>query len=202
MTDIVIIDYGMGNLRSVTRGLEYAGADVTISSDPAVMSRADAVVLPGVGAFQDAMKNLEPLKADLIELVNTGKALLGICLGMQMLLSQSEEGGINNGLDMVPGKVVRFPESVGKVPHMGWNSLKIKSDHAFFKGIPQQTYVYFVHSYYADCAPEYTLATSDYNLEFAAAVVNRQGNVMGTQFHPEKSGDWGLKMLENFVEMC
>lgn len=202
MTDIVIVDYGMGNLRSVTRGLEYAGADVTVSSYPALMSKADAVVLPGVGAFRDAMKNLGPLAADLIELVNTGMPLLGICLGMQMLLTRSEEGGVHDGLDMVPGNVVRFPDTVGKIPHMGWNSLTVTSEHAFFRGVPQQTFVYFVHSYYADCAPAYTLATSDYHMEFAAAVVNRQGNVMGTQFHPEKSGDWGLKMLENFVGMC
>lgn len=202
MTDIVIIDYGMGNLRSVTRGLEHAGADVTISSDPAVMDRADGVILPGVGAFRDAMKNLEPLKYELIELANTEKPLLGICLGMQMLLTRSEEGGLCDGLDLVPGKVVKFPGSVGKIPHMGWNSLNIKSEYRLFKNIPPETYVYFVHSYYADCAPEYVLATSDYNMEFTAAVINRKGNVMGTQFHPEKSGDPGLTMLKNFVEMC
>ncbi len=202
MTDIVIIDYGLGNLRSVTRGLEHAGADVTISSDPAAMHRADAVVLPGVGAFQDAMQNLASLKSDVLDVAASGKPMLGICLGMQMLLSRSEEGELTDGLDLVPGNVVRFPSSVGKVPHMGWNSLNIKSDHMFFKDIPQGTYVYFVHSYYADCAPEYVLASCEYGIEFAAAVVNQAGNVMGTQFHPEKSGDLGLKMLENFVGMC
>lgn len=202
MTHITIIDYGLGNLRSVTRGLEHAGAQVTISSDPADMDRADGVVLPGVGAFQDAMKNIESLKHDLLELVDTGKPMLGICLGMQMLLSQSEEGGITDGLDLVPGRVVRFPASVGKIPHMGWNSLDIRDSSTLFKGIPQGTHVYFVHSYYVDCAPEYTLASCEYGIEFAAAIVNEQGNVMGTQFHPEKSGDWGLKMLDNFVEMC
>jgi len=202
MTDIVIIDYGLGNLRSVTRGLEHAGANVTISSDPEAMHRADAVVLPGVGAFQDAMQNLAPLKSEVLDVAATGKPMLGICLGMQMLLSQSEEGGQTDGLDLVPGNVVRFPPSVGKVPHMGWNSLNIKSDHTFFKDIPQETYVYFVHSYYADCAPEYVLASCEYGIEFAAAVVNKAGNVMGTQFHPEKSGDLGLQMLENFVGMC
>jgi glutamine amidotransferase len=202
MTDIVIIDYGMGNLRSVTRGLEYAGADVTISSDLTLMTRADGVVLPGVGAFIDAMHNLAPLKTSLMDVVDTGKPLLGICLGMQMLLTQSEEGGLCDGLDMVPGNVVRFPASAGKIPHMGWNTLTIKSDHRFFKQIPQETYVYFVHSYYADCTPENILASCEYGIEFAAAVVNEAGNVIGTQFHPEKSGDWGLKMLENFVEMC
>ena len=202
MTDIVIIDYGLGNLRSVTRGLEHAGADVTISSDAAAMHRSDAVVLPGVGAFQDAMQNLAPLKSAVLEVAATGKPMLGICLGMQMLLTQSEEGGLTDGLNLVPGKVLRFPASVGKVPHMGWNSLNIKGDHKFFKDIPQETYVYFVHSYYADCAPEYVLASCEYGIEFAAAVVNKEGNVMGTQFHPEKSGDLGLKMLENFVGMC
>ncbi|MDF1532802.1 MAG: imidazole glycerol phosphate synthase subunit HisH [ANME-2 cluster archaeon] len=202
MTDIVIIDYGLGNLRSVTRGLEHAGADVTISSDPAAMHRADAVVLPGVGAFQDAMLNLAPLTSDVLDVAATGKPMLGICLGMQMLLTRSEEGGMTDGLGMVPGNVVRFPSSVGKVPHMGWNSLNIKSDHPLFRNIPRDTYVYFVHSYYADCAPEYVLASCGYGIEFAAAVVNKAGNVMGTQFHPEKSGEQGLKMLENFVGMC
>jgi len=202
MTDIVIIDYGLGNLRSVTRGLEHAGASVTISSDPAAMHRADGVVLPGVGAFQDAMHNPAPLKDDLIEVAGTGKPLFGICLGMQMLLSLSEEGGLTDGLDLVPGEVVRFPKSAGKIPHMGWNSIDIKSDHQLFRNIPPNTYAYFVHSYYADCAPEYVLASSEYGIEFAAAVVNNEGNLMGTQFHPEKSGDLGLKMLENFVGMC
>jgi glutamine amidotransferase len=202
MTDIVIIDYGLGNLRSVTRGLEHAGACVTISSDPAAMYRADGVVLPGVGAFQDAMHNLSPLKDELTGVAGTGKPLLGICLGMQMLLTRSEEGGMTDGLNLVPGKVVRFPKSVGKIPHMGWNSLTIKSDQPLFRHIPPETYVYFVHSYYADSAPEYILASSEYGIEFAAAVVNREGNVMGTQFHPEKSGDMGLKILENFVGMC
>ncbi|MBW6519274.1 MAG: imidazole glycerol phosphate synthase subunit HisH [ANME-2 cluster archaeon] len=202
MTDIVIIDYGLGNLRSVTRGLEHAGAEVTISSDPAAMHRADAVVLPGVGAFQDAMLNLAPLTSDVLDVAATGKPMLGICLGMQMLLTRSEEGGMTDGLGMVPGNVVRFPSSVGKVPHMGWNSLNIKSDHPLFRNIPRDTYVYFVHSYFADCAPEYVLASCGYGIEFAAAVVNKAGNVMGTQFHPEKSGEQGLKMLENFVGMC
>ncbi len=202
MTDIVIIDYRLGNLRSVTRGLEHAGASVTISSDPAAMHRADGVVLPGVGAFQDAMLNLAPLKEDVPEVAGTGKSLLGICPGMQMLLTRSEEGGMTNGLNLVPGRVVRFSSSVGKIPHMGWNSLTIKSDHQLFRDIPPNTYAYFVHSYYADCAPKYVLASSEYGIEFAAAVVNKEGNVMRTQFHPEKSGDSGLKMLENFVEMC
>lgn len=202
MTDIVIIDYGLGNLRSVARGLEHAGAGVTISSDPAAMYRADGVVLPGVGAFQDAMLNLGQLKDDLILVASTGKPLLGICLGMQMLLTWSEEGGMTDGLNLVPGKVVRFPLSAGKIPHMGWNSLTIKSDHRLFRDIPTGTYVYFVHSYYTDCATEYILASSEYGKEFAAAVVNKEGNVMGTQFHPEKSGDMGLNILENFVGMC
>ena len=202
MTDIVIIDYGMGNLRSVTRGLEYAGAKVVISSDPNVMARADGVVLPGVGAFEDAMRNLAPLKSDLLDVVDTGKPMLGICLGMQMLLTQSEEGGLCDGLDIVPGRVVRFPASVGKIPHMGWNTITFKNNHPFFKGIPQETYVYFVHSYFADCAPEYILASCDYGLPFTASVINDKGNVIGTQFHPEKSGDRGLTILKNFVEMC
>jgi len=202
MKNIVIIDYGLGNLRSVYKGLEHAGASVSISSDPGKMLAADGVILPGVGAFMDAMKNIEGLKGAITEYVNSGKPMLGICLGEQILMDRSEEGRLTDGLGLVQGNVLRFPHSELKVPHMGWNSIQITQEHPLFEGIPNGSYVYFVHSYYVDTTQKNTLAACDYGETFAAAVVNDAGNVMGTQFHPEKSGDIGLKMLRNFVRMC
>ncbi len=202
MKKIVIIDYGLGNLRSVQKGLEHAGAEVTISKEPADLESADGVILPGVGAFSDAMKNIVPFLDGIHKYVGSGKPVLGICLGQQMLMSHSEEGGLTDGLDLVPGMVVRFPHSELKVPHMGWNALSIEQDHPFYEGIEDGAFVYFVHSYYVDTDASHTLASCEYGVNFAASVVNSTGNVIGTQFHPEKSGDIGLKMLENFVGMC
>lgn len=202
MKKIVIIDYGLGNLRSVQKGLEHAGASVTITKDPADLAHADGVVLPGVGAFNDAMKNIVPFLDPIDEFIKSGKPMLGICLGQQMLMEHSEEGEKADGLGLIPGNVVRFPHSELKVPHMGWNSLSIRQDHPLFRDIKDGSYVYFVHSYYVDTDPAHTLASCNYGLEFAASVVNSEGNVMGVQFHPEKSGDVGLKMLRNFVDMC
>ena len=202
MKKIVIIDYGLGNLRSVLKGLEHAGANVIISSDPAEIKSADGVILPGVGAFKDAMKNIAGLLDTINDYVDSGKPMLGICLGQQILMSQSEEGGYTPGLDLIKGEVLRFPHSDLKVPHMGWNSISINSKHPFFEGIPDNTHVYFVHSFYVDTKEENTLASCEDGEQFAASVVNNAGNVIGTQFHPEKSGDMGLKMLENFVAMC
>lgn len=202
MKRIVIIDYGIGNLRSVQKGLEHAGANPVISGEPEEILAADGVILPGVGAFVDAMNCLLPLKETVYEYAKSGKPMLGICLGQQLLMSTSEEGQLTDGLDLVPGKVVRFPKSELKVPHIGWNNIKITQDHPLFKGIPEGAFVYFVHSYYVDTDPEHTLAACEYGLEFAASVVNSKGNVMGTQFHPEKSGDVGLQILKNFVGMC
>ncbi len=202
MKKIVIIDYGLGNLRSVQKGLEHAGANVLISSDPAEIKSADGVILPGVGAFRDAMKNVEKVRNTIDEYVASGKPMLGICLGQQMMMSTSEEGGVTEGLDLVKGKVLRFPHSELKVPHMGWNSIKITQRHPLFEDIPDGSFVYFVHSYFVDTGEKNTLISCDYGTDFAAAVVNDAGNVIGTQFHPEKSGDVGLKMLKNFVNMC
>ncbi|MBP1910461.1 imidazole glycerol phosphate synthase subunit HisH [Methanolobus bombayensis] len=202
MKKIVIIDYGLGNLRSVRKGLEHAGANVIISSDPEEIKSADGVILPGVGAFRDAMKNVEVLRSTINEYVTSGKPMLGICLGQQMMLTTSEEGGVTEGLDLVKGQVLRFPHSELKVPHMGWNSIKIAQQHPIFDGIPEGSFVYFVHSYYVDTSNKNTLISCEYGTEFAAAIVNDAGNVIGTQFHPEKSGDTGLKILKNFVTMC
>lgn len=202
MAKIVIIDYGLGNLRSVQKGFEHVGASPVISGDPEEILSADGVILPGVGAFGDAMKHLNPMKETIYEYAKSGKPMLGICLGQQVLMSDSEEGGLAAGLDLIPGRVLRFPRSELKVPHIGWNNIKIKQDHPLFEGIPENAFVYFVHSYYVDTAPEHTLLSCEYGLEFAASVVNAGGNVMGTQFHPEKSGVVGLRMLKNFVGMC
>ncbi len=202
MKKIVILDYGLGNLRSVQKGLEHVGASPTISGDPQQILAADGIILPGVGAFMDAMKCLAPIKEVINEYVHSEKPMLGICLGQQVLMSSSEEGRLTDGLDLISGKVVRFPRSELKVPHIGWNNIGIKQDHPLFEGIPENSFVYFVHSYYVDTAPENTIASCNYGLEFSASVVNSQGNVMGTQFHPEKSGATGLKILRNFVGMC
>ncbi|WP_440945639.1 imidazole glycerol phosphate synthase subunit HisH [Methanosarcina sp. T3] len=202
MKRIVIIDYGLGNLRSVQKGLEHVGASPAISGNPEEILAADGIILPGVGAFIDAMKCLVPLKGVIAEFADSGKPMLGICLGQQVLMSSSEEGGLTEGLDLIQGRVLRFPKSELKVPHIGWNNIRIKQDHPLFKGIPDGSFVYFVHSYYVDTAAENTLASCGYGLDFSASVVNSKGNVMGTQFHPEKSGATGLKILKNFVEMC
>jgi len=192
---IVVIDYGLGNLRSVRRGLEKCGAEVEISHREREVRAAEGLVLPGVGAFDDGMRSLEPLEAAVKDSVDDGSPLLGVCLGMQMLFESSEEGG-RDGLGLVQGRSIRFRE--GKVPHMGWNTLE-GLQGPLFGGVEEGSYVYFVHSYYADAEGDAVSATSNYNGDFAAAV--SEGNVFGTQFHPEKSGEIGLRILENFVEM-
>ncbi len=197
---LVIIDYGLGNLRSIEKALKYVGAEAEISNDPSSIDRADALILPGVGAFRDAMMHFATLTRVVKDAVSEGKPLLGICLGMQMLASESEEGGNYSGIDIIPGRVVRFPASELKVPHMGWNSLIIRKDIPLLKGIKTGSFVYFVHSYYVDTGAKHQAALCDYGLQFPAVITNEAGNVVGTQFHPEKSSDIGLRMLRNFVE--
>lgn len=201
MTKIAIIDYGLGNLRSVERGLAYVGAPSIITKERQVIESADAIVLPGVGAFESGMKQFAPLKGIIMERVkNSDVPLLGICLGMQMLFDESEEGGLHKGLGLVPGRIVRFSGDI-KVPHMGWNSLSVKKKHPLLDGISDGSYVYFVHSFRAEIN-ESTVASSMYGGEFSAIVANERQNVIGTQFHPEKSGKIGLQMLKNFVDMA
>lgn len=203
---IVLVDYGLGNLRSATRGLERAGATVSLSDDPADFEAADGVVLPGVGAFSEGMENAGPFRDVLVDLAAAGEPVFGICLGMQMLLTSSEEAdrvgqGDVTGLDLVPGRNVRFDEGQ-KVPHMGWNELSVERDHPLVEGVDGE-YAYFVHSYYAKPDDETAVvATTDYGVTFPAVVSNERGNVFGTQFHPEKSGETGLRILKNFVEYC
>ncbi|WP_254531124.1 imidazole glycerol phosphate synthase subunit HisH [Natrinema gelatinilyticum] len=206
LASVVIVDYGLGNLRSVTRGLERAGADVEITDDPAAFTAADGVVLPGVGAFREGVENADPLREDLLAVAESGTPLFGICLGMQMLLTTSEEGETDGesavqGLDLIPGTNVRFAEGQ-KVPHMGWNELEVQREHPLVEGV-DGNYAYFVHSYYA--APDdenAVVATTAYDREFPSIVANEAGTVFGTQFHPEKSGETGLQILRNFVEIC
>lgn len=197
---ITIIDYGMGNLRSVQKAVEFLGYEAEISSDPQVIEKASKLILPGVGAFGDAMKHLgeRGLTELIIEKAQNGTPFLGICLGMQLLFDRSFEHGETEGLKLVPGEVVEFVLPDLKVPHMGWNVLNAKSNPLFDKSCDQ--YVYFVHSFYASGVPEENvIATSEYGHPFVAAV--QKDNVFGLQFHPEKSGDIGLAMLKRFAEI-
>lgn len=201
MGRVAVVDYGLGNLRSVTRGLERAGAVVHLTADPGEISSADRIVLPGVGAFHEGMTQLRPL-VDAIRAAVVRVPVLGICLGMQMLLESSEEHGQHRGLELVPGEVRAFPRVPGcKVPHMGWNTILAEQpDDPLLDGLGREEYVYFVHSFYARTAPAERLCSTDYVLQFSSAV--RSGNAWGVQFHPEKSGAVGLRILENFIERC
>lgn len=198
---IKIIDYGMGNLRSVQKALEKLGFQADITSLSSEIAAAQGVILPGVGAFEDAMANLKSsgLVDSIRKVVEKGVPLLGICLGMQMLLSTSEENGLHEGLDLIPGKVLRLPEKV-TVPHMGWNRLEVKKEHPLVTGINPGDFVYFVHSYYvAPDKADSVVCETDYGINFASVIA--KDNIMGIQFHPEKSSSVGLKILRNYGEM-
>lgn len=200
---IAIIDYGVGNLASVNKAFSFIGYQSLVTSEPDEILSSERVVLPGVGAFADAMSSLE--KNGMISVINKvvekGTPFLGICLGMQLLFDYSTEGGERvPGLGLLNGSITQFPLDMGlKVPHMGWNSLSIRQNDGIFKGIKENSYVYFVHSYYLTAEnPSDVAATCDYGIRYDAAV--SKGNIMGTQFHPEKSGDVGLNILRNFAE--
>jgi glutamine amidotransferase len=202
---IAIVDYGVGNLRSVQKALERVGATAIVTSDPAALDAAQGMVLPGVGAFGDGMDHLRArrLVDPVLRQVEDGKPLLGICLGMQLLFEQSEEMGLHQGLGLLPGRVVRFPDSELKVPHIGWNQLRMtgpRPEMTLLQDIPNGTYAYFVHSYYAaPDDPGDLLATTEYGLEFASVV--GRGRIYGAQFHPEKSQEVGLQLLRNFARL-
>ena len=202
---IAIIDYGMGNIHSVNKALQLLGAQTKITNDPKEIRSADKAVLPGVGAFDDAMAELKKqgLVAEINDFVKNGKPLLGICLGVQLFFEESEEAKKEKGLGLLKGKVKRFEHKVGlKVPHMGWNQIKASvSKSPLFKDIKDGSFVYFAHSYYPMPKEQaVTAAICDYGGEFTAAV--SKGNLYGVQFHPEKSQKVGLKILENFVRSC
>ena len=195
---IGIVDYGRGNLRSVEKALEKVGFEATIMASPTELNLVNGLILPGVGAFADAMQALrqggwiEPL----IRFARSGRPFLGICLGMQILFEVGEEHGEHAGLGLLAGRVVKFPPG-RKVPHMGWNSLQLEQPSYLLEGIPNESYFYFVHSYYAEPGEKRDVAaTSDYGVVFPAVV--GKDNVWGAQFHPEKSSPWGLKLLTNF----
>ena len=195
---IAVVDYGIGNLGSVTKGFRRAGAEVELSGDPEVLRRADALVLPGDGAFAAAMAEIEGrgLTPVLREAIERGTPLLGICIGMQLLFEESEEHGQYRGLGVLPGRVRRF-EGELPVPHMGWNTLRSRRPHPVMDGVEDGAHVYFVHSYYCDASDDVVIAASDYGREFPAIV--GRGNVLGLQFHPEKSQGVGLRLAANFV---
>lgn len=199
MPTILIIDYGLGNLRSVQKALTQLGAEVLISNQQRKLVDADALVIPGVGAFRDGMEKILPLKGAIYQQINAGKPLLGICLGMQFLFTESTEGGVFKGLDLFPGKVIHFPEEL-KVPHMGWNSLEIvDSANPLTNAISTGQYAYFVHSYYVQVNNmENVIALTKYGVSFPSIIA--ANNVFATQFHPEKSGKVGLTILRNFIQ--
>ena len=200
---IAIIDYDAGNLKSVEKALLSLGEDTVITRDPAVIKGADKAILPGVGAFGDAMQNLKNFGlVDVIkEFAASGRPFLGICLGLQLMFEHSEESPGAEGLGILKGDILRIPPCEGlKIPHMGWNSLKIREDARLFQGIPQDTYVYFVHSYYLKAADEdIVAATTEYSTLIHASV--ESVNVFACQFHPEKSGAAGLQILKNFAAL-
>jgi len=202
MKPILIVDYGMANLRSVQKAFEKVGAAAIISSDPTQIGEADKLVLPGVGAFRDAIARLREagFVAPIADHIKAGKPFLGICLGFQLLFTTGYEDGVYPGLDIFPGDVVRFTDMGGlKVPHMGWNQLRIRKPAPIFRDLPADPSVYFVHSYYVKPRDESIIAAeTDYGDRFTSAIWHE--NVMATQFHPEKSQRVGLAMLRNFVK--
>jgi glutamine amidotransferase len=205
---IAIVDYGMGNLRSVQKALEKVGARTQITSDPETVRGADKVLLPGVGAFRDAMTELQHLNMTdaLKDFAATGRPLLGVCLGLQLIMDESTEGGLYQGLGLVPGRVVRFDDNMEaggkrlKVPHMGWNAVSIRQPNALTRGVDDGTFFYFVHSYYVQPSEAKDVAlVAEHGIAFCAMVA--RDNVYATQFHPEKSQEDGLRVYRNFVEL-
>ncbi len=200
---IAIIDYGVGNLFSIACSLKAIGQEVIVTGDAEEIRKADKLILPGVGAFPDAIKKLKADGLDkvVIEEVNKGKPILGICLGMQMLFEKSYEFGESQGLGLIKGSVKEIKPLIGdlKVPHIGWNSLKFTKESKLFKYIKEGDYVYFVHSFSAQDCEKSVTSTTDYGKDLTATVEN--GNVYGAQFHPEKSGEVGLKILKAFTEI-
>lgn len=200
--NIVIIDYGMGNLRSVQKAFEHIGSNAIITNDKTLIQNSSKIVLPGVGAFKDAMHNLHSLGLiDLLneEILGEKKLFLGICLGMQLIATKSYEFGETQGLGWIDAEIIRFAHTELKIPHVGWNSVGFANPSAVFENIPDNSDFYFVHSYYFDCDRTYATSICDYGCEFIASV--QKENIFAAQFHPEKSQTHGLKIIENFSKL-
>lgn len=197
---IAVLDYGMGNLYSVSKALERVGGVVRVTNNPKEIGVANALVVPGVGAFGDAIKAVKPFQAAIAGFVRKGKPVLGICLGMQLLFEESTEGGLFEGLGFFEGRIIRFPKKV-KTPHVGWNNLRINRGCPLFASVQQGAFAYFVHSYYAKPLETSAIATTTgYSVRFASSVW--RDSLYGVQFHPEKSGETGSRILRNFVELA
>jgi imidazole glycerol-phosphate synthase subunit HisH len=200
---ITIIDYGMGNLRSVQKACEHLGLEATITSSAAEIARAERLILPGVGAFRDAIGHLreQRLIDPIREYIAADRPFLGVCLGLQLLFEKSYEDGEYEGLGIVAGEVVRFPSQPGlKIPHMGWNTLRVQGDPVLLRDLPPEAHVYFVHSYYVVPREDTIVAaTTEHGVRFCSAIA--RGNLFATQFHPEKSQRVGLKILERFAKL-
>lgn len=198
---IAIIDYGVGNLRSVEKAFTSQGIEAVVTSDEKILRKADKLVLPGVGAFKACMDGLKARGFDelVLEAAKTGKPIIGLCVGLQMMFDEGHEFGVHKGLGLMPGRVVKFPEKL-RVPHIGWNQVEFKRDHKVFTDLPSQTFFYFVHSFYVESAdPNCVLGETDYGMRYAS--ICGRANIVGVQFHPEKSQTAGLKLLKNFAEM-
>jgi glutamine amidotransferase len=194
---VAVVNYGVGNLRSIKRGLERSGAQVQITHDPTELCRSDAIVLPGVGAFAPAVKNLMTLTDVVKEAMEDGKPTLGVCLGLQLLFTRSSEGGSTRGLDFIKGDIVKFPDTM-KIPQMGWNTIDFVQVHPLLEDVEDHSYVYFVHSYYPQpIDPKVIVATTEYGVKFPSLVAKQ--SLFATQFHPEKSSKTGLTILKNFM---
>jgi len=197
---ITVIDYGMGNLRSVVKSVEKYTSQVQVSSDPLMIEGSRALIMPGDGAFGMAMQHLRDMGwvDPLLSFIRGGGFFLGICLGYQLLFSRSEEFGEHEGLGLIPGSVIRFPTSDLKVPHMGWNQVKFRKESPFLEGVPSNSYFYFIHTYYPEIEDDsWIIGEAEYGVTFPCIV--GKGNCIATQFHPEKSHKIGLKLIENFV---
>ena len=197
---IAVIDYGMGNLRSVEKAFQFLGFDTAITDRPAQVEGATHLVLPGDAAFGDAMRNLveQGWVDPILKAVGQGKPFLGICVGLQLMFDESEERGKHRGLGMLPGRIVKFPASE-RVPQIGWNQIAIERSVEILDGVPEGSYFYFVHSYYVDAADEDRVATTEYGLDYTS--IAARDNAFGVQFHPEKSQQIGLRLLDNFARL-
>jgi glutamine amidotransferase len=201
--NIVVVDYGMGNLMSVSKAFSIFNKDVCVTHSKLKILNADAIVLPGVGAFGDAIRNIEKLGLikPIVSSINSGKPFFGICLGLQLLFSKSEEGGIWHGLDIIKGVVKKFPSKINlKIPHIGWNKINIKMKNLIFNNVPNNSFVYFVHSYYCEPQDKDVISSETYyGVKFTSSIL--KDNIFATQFHPEKSQKVGLTIIRNFINM-